>query len=233
MSKLAPSETGPMSLDQSELTSALIDHIADSDFPCLGAKSALARDHLRIETAWSINSGWNDLKIHDALLEWSSLYTDEPETLRSLAVVFSEPLDLTEAAFEKAMWERLQSLADKDGWRGQDYDPQVSSDPDDPHFSLSFGNQAYFIVGMHPHASRKARRATYPTLIFNLHDQFEQLRSAQRYDRMREAILDRDKALNGSINPMLQRHGEASEARQYSGRAVGPEWQCPFSDPRE
>ena len=32
----------------------------------------------------------------------------------------------------------------------------------------------------------------------------------------------------GSINPMLARHGDASEARQYSGRAVGGDWVCPF-----
>jgi hypothetical protein len=28
------------------------------------------------------------------------------------------------------------------------------------------------------------------------------------------------------------RHGEVSEAAQYSGRLVGPEWQCPFQNPR-
>ena len=38
----------------------------------------------------------------------------------------------------------------------------------------------------------------------------------------------RDEAIAGSRNPMLARHGEASEARQYSGRAVDPDWRCPF-----
>ena len=38
----------------------------------------------------------------------------------------------------------------------------------------------------------------------------------------------RDEALTGSRNPMLARHGEASEARQYSGRAVDEDWRCPF-----
>ena len=38
----------------------------------------------------------------------------------------------------------------------------------------------------------------------------------------------RDEALAGSRNPMLARHGEASEARQYSGRVVDDAWQCPF-----
>jgi FPC/CPF motif-containing protein YcgG len=45
---------------------------------------------------------------------------------------------------------------------------------------------------------------------------------------MREKIMTRDEALAGSRNPMLARHGDASEARQYSGRAVGEAWRCPF-----
>ena len=46
------------------------------------------------------------------------------------------------------------------------------------------------------------------------------------------AILERDRTLAGDINPMLARHGESSEARQYSGRAVDDDWTCPFRDPR-
>jgi FPC/CPF motif-containing protein YcgG len=45
---------------------------------------------------------------------------------------------------------------------------------------------------------------------------------------MREKILERDESLAGSRNPMLARHGEASEARQYSGRRVDDRWKCPF-----
>ena len=214
------------------LASALRSHIAQDGFPCLGAKSALATGRLKVLPARSIESGWNDIEIHEALLRWSEDYMSDPTGLRSLAVVFSGPDDLDEAQFEQAMWERLNSLAAKDDWRGKDYDPAVSSDPADPHFSLSFGGQAYFVVGMHPHASRAARRMPHPTLVFNLHDQFEALRASQKYERMREAILKRDEALDGTINPMLSRHGTISEARQYSGRVVGEGWTCPFSDPR-
>ena len=69
-------------------------------------------------------------------------------------------------------------------------------------------------------------------MVFNLHDQFERLREEGRYEKMRSTILARDEALAGSINPMLDRHGEASAARQFSGRAVGNDWACPFKDPR-
>ena len=106
---------------------------------------------------------------------------------------------------------------------------RVSADPEDPHFSLSFGGEAFFVVGLHPEASRPARRFRRPALVFNLHDQFQQLRASGLYEKLRTTIGVRDMALAGSANPMLARHGTASEARQYSGRAVGPDWVCPFS----
>ncbi|QZH75504.1 MAG: YqcI/YcgG family protein [Erythrobacter sp.] len=208
------------------------DWIRQDEFPCVGAKSALARGSLKVVPARDITSAWNDVRIHDELLEWAYAYRDEPSGLRSLAVIFEGPLDLTEQQFEHALWERIQSLADKDHWRGQPYDERVSADPGNPHFSLSFGGEGYFVVGLHPNASRPARRFKRPTLVFNLHDQFEQLREQGRYERMRETILDRDIKLAGDANPMLSRHGDASEARQYSGRAVEPDWIPPFDDKR-
>lgn len=207
--------------------------IAQPEFPCVGAKSAQARGTLDLLIAFDMRSNWDDLRIHDRLIDWSARYRDDPEGLRSLAVVFTHPGDLTEAQFERLLWERLQSFADKDNWLGQPYDPRVSPDPDDPHFSLSFGGEAYFVVGLHPNASRPARRFPKPTMVFNLHNQFEALRDAGRYECMRQAILERDRALAGSLNPMLSRHGETSEARQYSGRVVDETWSCPFKDPRQ
>lgn len=206
--------------------------VRDPAFPCVGAKSALAKGSLKVVAARDLTSAWNDVVIHRELLQWSQDYQDDPEGLRSLAVVFEGPHDLTERAFERAMWERIQSFADKDAWLGQPYDDAVSPDPEDPHFSLSFGGSAFFVVGLHPNASRPARRFAHPALVFNLHEQFEKLRAEGRYERMRARILDRDLAIAGSLNPMLARHGEASEARQYSGRAVEPGWGCPFRDPR-
>ena len=209
-----------------------LEMLQDKDWPCVGAKSAAARGMIEFVAAHDITSAWNDLKIHDALLEWAWRYADDPEGFRSLVVIFDRPTDLDEEAFEAALWERVQSLADKDAWRGQEYDPSVSGDPDSPKFSLSFGGQAFFVVGLHPNASRPARRFARPTMVFNLHDQFERLREEGRYEKMRKTIIARDVDLAGSPNPMLARHGEISEARQYSGRAVDGAWQCPFSDKR-
>ena len=143
-------------------------------------------------------------------------------------MVFEGPGALDETGFETHLWARIQSLTAKDSWRGQPHDARVSADPEDPHFSLSFGGEAFFVVGLHPRASRPARRFAYPTMVFNLHDQFETLRALGRYEKLRAAIIDRDIDLAGSPNPMLSRHGTNSEARQYSGRAVAGDWACPY-----
>jgi FPC/CPF motif-containing protein YcgG len=206
--------------------------IAEAEFPCVGAKSALARGTLKTLVCHSLASNWDDVRIHRELLDWAAEYRADPTGLRSLAIVFADPLYCDEADFEAMMWERIQSFADKDHWLGQPYDHRVSPDPNDPHFSLSFGGEAFFVVGLHPRASRVARRFPRPTLVFNLHAQFELLRQQGKYEKMRATILNRDEEVSGSINPMLARHGEASEARQYSGRRVDDGWKCPFSDKR-
>lgn len=188
----------------------------------------MAHGRLTVLACDRIDSAWDDLRIHDGLLRFVESYRAEPVHFQSYAVVFDGPADLNEAAFETALWARVQSLSDKDVWRGQEYDARVSADPANPHFSLSFGGEAFFLVGLHPHASRPARRFDHPALMFNLHDQFERLREAGKYESLREKILARDKLLAGSSNPMLARHGDASEARQYSGRTVGEDWEAPF-----
>lgn len=210
----------------------LREFIAGPDFPCVGAKSALANGKLHIVSCWSIESGWDDIRIHSELISWANAYRESREGLRSLAFVFEASNPLSEELFEAAMWRRIQSIADKDDWLGLPYDGRVSSDPADPHFALSVGGEAYFVVGLHPNASRLARRAPRPTLVFNLHDQFEALRRDGIYDRMRSRILERDKLLAGDVNPMLAEHGALSAARQYSGRVVGDDWRCPFHDRR-
>ena len=144
-------------------------------------------------------------------------------------MIFRRSGKLSERRFERAVWDRLQSLSDKDEWLGQPVDPRISLDPEDPHFAVSFAGEAFFIVGLHPNASRPARRFEYPAMVFNLHDQFERLRDEGRYDPLRDTIMKRDERLAGTINPMLATHGEASAARQYSGRQVEDGWVCPFS----
>ncbi|WP_073973475.1 guanitoxin biosynthesis heme-dependent pre-guanitoxin N-hydroxylase GntA [Erythrobacter donghaensis] len=231
---------GTAEVPDPRLAETLRAHIAAADFPCVGAKSALAQDGLHIETAGAITRGAEDVRLHRALVAWgrrtaaaaaAAADDDEAPHFRSFAVVFAGPNTLDERAFEAAFWERLARLSAIDRAAGFAPEPGFSSDPDDPHFALGFGGRAYFAVGLHPRASRRARRLAFPAIIFNPHEQFARLRAADRYERMRAVILARDAELDGAPNPMLARHGTVSEARQYSGRAVGPGWVCPFAPP--
>ena len=202
--------------------------IARPGFPCVGAKSALARRQLQFIVARDIASAWDDLRIYPALFNFAKVYRSRKTLFQSFVVLFRGSRSLNEAQFEICLWDRLQSLTDKDNWHGQPHDARVSADPSNPHFSLSFGGEAFFAVGLHPKASRPARRFAYPAIVFNLHDQFEEMRKQNIYGKMKESILQRDEALAGSTNPMLQIFGESSEARQYSGRVVDEAWQCPY-----
>jgi FPC/CPF motif-containing protein YcgG len=203
--------------------------IADKSFPCIGAKSAVAKDQLTVLIARDIRSNWDDRHIYEATCALAFRYRENQRLFQSLAVIFESPENLDERSFEKFLWQRAVSLTNKDIWHQQAPDARVSNDPNDPHFSLSFAGEAFFIVGLHPKASRPARRFEKPALVFNLHDQFERLREEGRYEKMRAAIIKRDVALAGSANPMLARHGLNSEAKQYSGRAVSENWECPFN----
>ena len=184
--------------------------IQTPEFPCVGAKSALTRGNMRFLVARDIRSAWDDLRVHFALRRFVDDYHADPQLFRSLILLFESDDALDEEGFETAMWARIQSLSDKDAWLGQTPDPRVSPDPNDPHFSLSFAGEGFFVVGLHPNASRPARRFPRPALVFNLHDQFERLRAEGRYEKLRAKFLVRDEALAGSRNPLLARHGAAS-----------------------
>ena len=203
--------------------------IGDPDFPCVGAKAALNRGGMDFVVARDFRSAWDDLRILPALLGLSKRYRAEPRLFQSLVVIFETGVPDSEEQFERLLWERLSSLTRKDEWLGQPADTRVTHDPEDPHFAMSFGGEAFFVVGLHPMASRPARRFQYPAMVFNLHDQFTQLRGKGRYEKLRRTILARDVELAGSINPMLAAHGAVSAARQYSGRSVEDGWRCPFS----
>ena len=215
------------------LAERFADFIGDAGFPCVGAKAALNRDGIQFVVARDFGSAWDDLRIMPGLLDLAKRYRADPVPFQSLVVLFESGAPANEEAFEKQLWERLQSLTDKDEWLGQRADPRVAHDPDDPHFAMSFGGEAFFVVGLHPKSSRPARRFEAPAMVFNLHDQFERLREAGRYDKLRGTILTRDLALAGTPNPMLSQHGTKSAARQYSGRAVSETWECPFNGRRD
>ena len=204
-----------------------LDRVARPAFPCVGAKSAAAHDGIRFFEAGDLRCPDRDPALLGQL-QCFAAQAAEDALFVSFVALFPHTPALDEAAFEDALWQRLQALHRLDA-RAFAWDASVSSDPDSPQFSMSLGGRAFYVIGVHPGASRKARRFGCAALVFNLHSQFETLRADGRYDKLRAAITERDIAFSGSRNPMLEVHGEASEARQYSGRVVGAQWRCPFS----
>lgn len=125
------------------------------------------------------------------------------------------------------MWKLFQAMHDHDRMEFA-WDTPVGSDPMRSDFSFSIAGRAFFVVELHPGASRLSRRAPFPCLVFNFQDQFESLKESGKFQSMQAVIRDRDLQLQGSANPVLARFADASEARQSSGRAVGANWRCPF-----
>jgi len=206
---------------------AFLDRIARPAFPCVGAKSALAHEGIEFFEAGNLRSGEGDAALLARLQQFAA--GAAPDALFvSFVALFPRTPRLDERSFETALWQRLQAMQRLDA-RAHAWDPSVSADPASPQFSLSLGGRAFYVIGVHPGASRKARRFACAALVFNLHSQFEALREDGRYEKLRAAITERDIAYDGTANPMLKAHGEASEARQYSGRQVGESWRCPFS----
>ena len=205
-------------------------HIQAAEFPCVGAKSALRRGHLEHVVAGDLRSGQHDAAILASLIDFS-LRHERDAVFVSCAVLFPDTPSLDEVDFEAALWDRLGALHRLDAGQHA-WDPEVSSDPASTNFSMSLGGRAFYVVGMHPDASRKARSFETAALVFNPHSQFETLRADGRYDALRDTAASRDLALAGSSNPMLTAHGTASAASQYSGRAVAQDWVCPFQPSR-
>jgi len=198
--------------------------VAHAEFPCLGAKSVFRRGSV----AHAVLDDMDDPGVPEDLLARLQAFAtsiEDESGFHSFIATFRGPLPTDEASFETSLFDLLQRLHDADDNSWAD---GVGSDPNDPHFAFSAGGTAYFIVGLHPAASRVARRAPLPTLVFNPHAQFEELRTEGRFDGMRTTIRRRDEDLQGFVNPMVADHGDSSEARQYSGRQHPTGWEPPL-----
>ena len=203
--------------------------VAAPGFPCLGAKAALNANSFWLRTYCELGSDLDSAALARHLGAFVTSEFAAAKEFVAFVAVFARPLGESEQQFEQRLWSQLRKLNRIDAARGTEWDSAVASDPRDPHFSYSFAGHAFYVIGMHGNSSRLARCFPWPTLVFNLHEQFERLRAEERWQRMKEAIRAREVALQGNINPMLSDFGKESEARQYSGRIVAQGWQAPFA----
>ncbi|MGB7785230.1 MAG: guanitoxin biosynthesis heme-dependent pre-guanitoxin N-hydroxylase GntA [Salinimicrobium sp.] len=199
--------------------------VLDRDHPCLMAQTVFSMDKVDFHEYDNFGSRETARAILKDLKKYIANYDFDSNEFLTFLVAFRGRQDYSEEEFEQKLWEQLQHLHELDD---AEWDKEVDPDPESQNFSFSLGGRAFYIVGMHPNSSRKARQAPYPAIAFNLHWQFEKLREMGTYHTVRDKIRERDTELQGDINPMLEDFGENSEARQYSGRKVGEDWKCPF-----
>lgn len=229
MAELAPRVDDPATVDDAELRTSVEELVGHDRFPCLGARSVFRRDNAVLRVYPELAGQSAKAALLGDLREFAR-DVDVDGGFASFVAIFRGPRVRSEKEFEDLLWEQLRMLHAADD---QPWNPDVSTDPNDDHFAYSVGGTAYFVVGLHPLASRVARRTVSPTLVFNLHEQFEALRTSGRFERMRDTIRYRDEQLQGSINPMVSDHGYGSEARQYAGRVVDDDWVAPFHEEQQ
>lgn len=199
--------------------------IIDKKHPCIMANTVFAMGDYDLHVYDSLGTKSTAKALVADIQEYVSHYNFSDNKFKTFIAIFPETEVATEIEFENLLWRQLQFAHDIDETK---WDPRVSKDPENNNFSFSIGGRAFYVIGMHPKSSRRARRAPYTTLVFNLHWQFEKLREMGAYQKVRDKIRKRDEALQGNINPVLADFGDSSEARQYSGRNVGEAWKCPF-----
>jgi FPC/CPF motif-containing protein YcgG len=214
-------------MEAADLIAAYKEHIATRDFPCIAAKTALAKEQVHCLVVDHMACPKDDQAILHFLYAFIDDYRASPNVYNSAVVIFKGPEKIDEETFDRYFWQRLQAIADMDATR-YGYDTRVDRDPASPKFSFSLKEEAFYIIGLHPASSRRARRFKFPSLVFNAHSQFEKLREDNKYASMRKAVRKRDVKFSGSVNPMLAEFGEESEVFQYTGRQYDKNWKCPF-----
>ncbi|MHA7943752.1 guanitoxin biosynthesis heme-dependent pre-guanitoxin N-hydroxylase GntA [Formosa sp. 3Alg 14/1] len=201
------------------------DFILKQKHPCVMAKTVFLMEKYHLKTYNSIKAEESAVALLEDLERYINQYDFDSNEFESFIAVFPNDTFDTEIEFENALWKFLQRLHQLDD---KDWDPSVSDNPEDSNFSFSLKGRAFYIVGLHPNSSRIARQSPQPTIVFNLHWQFEKLRDMGTYKRVKKRIRKRDKKLQGTINPVLKDFGNDTETKQYSGRQVEGDWKCPF-----
>lgn len=226
----SPSPSTLLSVNDLAVIEDVRQFIDSETFPCVGAKAAQAQDLIEFRVYRQLASEDINNSLYLDIREYLVTLNLEDARIQSFVAIFPETKFDNEALFEQLLWEQLGDLIEIDATLNIGWATSVSDDPSNPHFSLSIGGHPFFIVGLHPAASRVARRSPHTMLVFNSHAQFEKLRKDGRFDRLKTVIRKRDLEINGSQNPMLEDFGTNSEARQYAGRQVGEDWQCPITE---
>lgn len=199
--------------------------ILNNQFPCPGARTTFTQGTYRFGLFDKIGTQETALALGESLRRfiderpsWNTMYT-------SFISCYREPIPLSHEQYADLLWAMLQELhiTDLSQW-----DPTTSSDIDSPDFAFSYAGLSFFIAGMHSGSPRFARRFAWPTLVFNVHEQFNLLREKGIFEKFRDRVRKNDTDLQGYVNPASADFGSQSEAIQYTGIINSEKWKCPF-----
>lgn len=192
------------------------------------AKAVIKQGLLKTHTVTEIETDQVRNEILAKMYSFVELMRREKPKICSFCLIIKNDHYKDFSYFEKVFWDFLSCLSHKDHEQ-YPHDPRVASDPKADNFSYSLMSEAFFILALHPKSSRWVRRFPYPTIVFNPHVQFENLRLKGVFKKVRDTIRMRDFKLQGSINPMLTDFGERSEIFQYLGKNYAEDETIPLS----
>jgi uncharacterized protein len=191
-------------------------------YPCLGGASAIRTGDYRLGIYPRLGSVRASQECFADLTTYLQERPAQDYPISVFVAVFDGPVTGGEIGFERALWRQLQAMHRLDpGPAGLRRPGPIAVEPDDEGFV--FWDRTFFVVGLHPAASRWARRFAWPTLAFNALTHDALLRSRGQYERMQTAIRRRDVRLQGTPNPAL----DLPQVAQFAGRMVTNDWQCP------
>jgi FPC/CPF motif-containing protein YcgG len=206
-------------------------YIMSKNFPCLSAKIAFRRN--------TFCFGFYDILAskHTTKLLWhhlidfinrQSFFWANNDIFTTYVACFRTPKDVNEVVFETLLWKQLQLIHAEDVENGMKWAENYSDNPTDPNFGFSVGGRAFFIVGLHPNSSRKARQFSTPVITFNSLDQFTNLRQLKMFTNIQQVVRNADLRQNKSINPNLILNDNNSDAFEYSGKLIQSGWTPDF-----
>lgn len=213
----------------------LLNATSDRSFVCLGAQRAvrtknvgiLSLDTMSAESAEALVINMNEW-IQE--VNYAQSFSERNFKFASFVAVFSKESFGTEDEAEAKLWSFLSQVHIFDAVHNT-WDENFSKNVYDTSFAFSIAGHGHFVPLLHPKASSLVRRTQVPTLVFNPHCMFQQMKKLEFFDSMRNTIRAREYQAQSWINPKLSNAGECFEAPQYALTSkpvfnIGP---CPFT----
>ena len=131
--------------------------IRSPDYPCVGAKAALQREACRFRFYGELGEIGAATHCTADLQQFAAISKEIDKEFATFIAIFAGPSGMGEQQFSEQLWRQLSLMAQIDQESNQ-WDAAYSSDPTHHDFAMSIGGQAFYIIGLHPGASRVARQ---------------------------------------------------------------------------